>query len=531
MKTTNIYITLIFLSSLVFSSCDLEVSPTDTYDQETFWYGSKTAQAGLTGCYAALRSQYLYGNASVLWEEAASPNAFNYDNRLGWNSIALGTHTSDLSIITNRWSAAYTGIGRCNLLIDNIDKSKELSQIEIQQMKAEARFLRALFYQILITYYDKVPLIVEAPNIDQGTLGRTDRTEIVDFIVSELDEIANVLPLRYTSSASNGRPTRGAAMALKARLLNFEASPLVNTTNDRSKWEAAANAAEAVINLGVYQLYPTYRSLFTASAENSAESIFDIQFIPEVGMGSSFDVTLRQYNNSAPLQGLVDAYWMMDGKPRSQSAYQNSANYENLDPRFKQTIVYPGSVFMGETVRVDGTNVNFKVIQTGYTYKKYSIYDSEVPAANDVSVGDNFSGINYMVLRYADVLLMYAEAKNEMGELTETSWNATVRPIRQRAGFSAASALNYPGSNADLLSDHIRYERRIEFAGEGYYYNDVRRWKTAENELNKTVRKSDGSAIITRTFNKDRDYWWPVPSSQLEQNPALRPNNPGWGNE
>src|SRR5690606_16175237 len=133
--------------------------------------------------YATLRDQYLYGNASILWEEAASPNAFNYDNRAGWNSIALGTQTPDLSVFANRWKAAYTGIGRCNLLINQLDNSKELTKDEIDQMKAQARFLRALFYQILITYYDKVPLITDAPNIDQGTLGRTDRQEIVAFLV------------------------------------------------------------------------------------------------------------------------------------------------------------------------------------------------------------------------------------------------------------------------------------------------------------------------------------------------------------
>src|SRR5690554_3905618 len=93
MKKSIIYIASMCLGSMIFTSCDLEVHPTDRYDQETFWYGRKTANAGLVGCYATLRDQYLYGNASILWEEAASPNAFNYDNQVGWNSIALGTQT------------------------------------------------------------------------------------------------------------------------------------------------------------------------------------------------------------------------------------------------------------------------------------------------------------------------------------------------------------------------------------------------------------------------------------------------------
>jgi len=532
MNKRKLSIILLGVLCLGFSACELEVEPTDSYDQETFWYGAKTAKAGLTGCYAGLKDNAgpLYGNASVLWEECASPNAYNYDNRLGWNSIALGTHTADISVVTNRWKSAYTGIGRCNLLLANIDKSRELSPDEIVQMKAQARFLRALYYQILITYYDKVPFITDAPAVDQGTLARTDRAEIVSFLITELNEVAGILPVRYTASTDQGRATRGAALALKARLLLYEASPLFNTANDREKWQQAANAAKAVMDMGQYSLYANYRGLFSQTAENSTESIFNVEFMDEPNMGSSLDITLRQFNNAAPLRDLIDAYWMLDGKPRSASVYQNASDYENLDPRFKQTIVYPGATFMGETVKTDGTNVNFKVIQTGYTFKKYTIYDAGAASAYDAALGEYRSPINYMVLRYADILLMYAEAKNELGELTEDVWNSTIKMIRQRAGFTAATALNYPGNDATVLEQHIRYERRIEFAGEGYYYNDIRRWKVAETVLNGPIKKFDGTTIINRTFNPNRDYWWPVPSTQIEQNPNLRPNNPGWGN-
>jgi starch-binding outer membrane protein, SusD/RagB family len=523
------YIAVAAVCSLL-ASCDLEVFPTDSYDQETFWYGRKTAEAGLTGCYAALMSDHLYGNASVLWEECASPNAYNYDNRSGWNSIALGTHTADISIVANRWAAAYTGIGRCNLLINHIDANRDMTVTEIGQMKAQAKFLRALYYQILITYYDKVPFMTDDPNTAQGKLPRTERAEIVKFIIKELDEIAAILPARYSASLDNGRATKGAALALKARLLLFEASPLFNTTGDAQKWRDAANAANAVITSGVYGLHTNYRSLFLEASENSRECIFGVQFIREPNLGSSFDVTLRQYNNVAPLKGLVDAYWMMDGKPRNESVYQGSTGYENMDPRFKQTVVYPGSTFMGEVVKTDGTNVNYKVIQTGFTFKKYSVYDAAAASSADIALGDKYSPIDYMVFRYADVLLSYAEAKNELGEMTEEIWNNTVKLIRERAGFTAASALNYPGNDQNILRTHIRYERRIEFAGEGFYYNDIRRWKTAETVLNGAIAKFDGTTIITRTFNAQRDYWWPVASSQLELNPALRPNNQGWGN-
>lgn len=526
MKRYIYYILSALLTTV--TSCNMEEVSPYQYDQDTFWFSAKTAEAGLTGCYAVLLETGLYGNATPLWEECASPNAYNYHNTNGWNSISLGTHTSDISIVLARWKSAYTGIGRCNLLINNIDQSKELSASQIEQMKAQARFLRALYYHILTIYYDKVPFSTQIASMDDWNLPRTDRNTIVDFMIRELDEIAKVLPKTTTAPSDKGRPTSGAALALKTKILLFEASPIFNTNNDKSKWEAVAKTADEVMKLGAYDLYSNYRSLFSLQNENSVEAIFDVQFINLSGYGSSFDVVLRQYNSSSPLRGLVDGYWMKDAKPRDESDFSASDEYKDLDPRFYHTVVYPGSTFMGEVAKADGSNVNYKIIQTGYTFKKYTVYDSNTPTSEEINIKDNLSPINYMILRYADVLLMYAEAKNELGELTQDVWDKTIKKIRTRAGFTMNTALAYPGNDYHELQKHIRYERRAEFAGEGLYYNDIRRWKIAETELNETIRKHDGTVIITRKFNNNRDYLWPVPSTQIELAPTLLPNNPGW---
>ena len=152
-----IYILTVVSLSIFMISCDLEEVSPDEYDQDTFWYSAKTAEAGLTGCYSVLLNSGLYGGATAIWEETASPNAYNYHNNNGWNSIAMGTQTADIGIFNARWRAAYIGIGRCNLLINNIAQSKELTTAQIEQMQAQARFLRALYYHILIIYDDKVP--------------------------------------------------------------------------------------------------------------------------------------------------------------------------------------------------------------------------------------------------------------------------------------------------------------------------------------------------------------------------------------
>ncbi len=158
---------------------------------------------------------------------------------------------------------------------------------------------------------------------------------------------------------------------------------------------------------------------------------------------------------------------MKDGKPREESAYADSEGYADLDPRFAQTIVYPGSTWMGETVKTDNTNVRFYQQADRFIYKKYTVYTEKVPGDQELNLGENCSPTNIMLLRYADILLMYAEAKNELGEMTEEIWNRTVKAIRQRAGFTTSSAWAYPGGDADEIRRQIRYERRVELAGEG----------------------------------------------------------------
>lgn len=510
-------------------SCSMDFEPTGSYSDKTFWYSAKNAESGLVGCYLPLRNGSMFGGMSIAMEECATPNAYNYSNTLNWNDLAKGGHTSDGVIFAGRWKDAYTGIGRCNMLLQNIDLNKELSREQVAQMKFQARFLRALYYSVLTTYYYKVPLITDSPDISQVGRMRTERAECLRFIIGELDELAKVLPRSYSAKGDLGRPTCGAALALKARLLLFEASPLCNPDNEADAWEAASDAAWAVMELG-YSLYDDYAKLFSVTAEHSSESIFNVEAIATpVGMGHSLDIVMRQYNGAAPLKDFIDSYRMKDGKPRDESAYATSGEYENLDPRFYHTIVYPGAKWMGEVVKTDNTNIRFTNKQTGFIYKKYTVYTESAPSDDELNLKENCSPTNIMLIRYADVLLMYAEAMNEQGKMTKEIWDRTLKPIRVRAGFTSSSALTYPEGGPDEIRKQIHYERRIEFAGEGMWYNDLRRWKLAETEMNAlSIRMYDGTLIGTRNFNKVRDYWWPVPSDQIEIAPTLRPNNPGW---
>jgi hypothetical protein len=207
---------------------------------------------------------------------------------------------------------------------------------------------------------------------------------------------------------------------------------------------------------------------------------------------------------------------MKNGLPITDpaSGYDPAHPYANRDPRLYQTIVYPGDTFM--TVPV--TPSRFAI--TGYGLKKYSIYDKGAPPSGKSDLKGGQSETNYILLRYADVLLMYAEAKNEASGPDASVFSA-LNSVRSRAGLPAVST----ALTQDSLRSVIRHERRVEFAGEGMYYNDIRRWKTAEQVLGQSIYKYDGSKIETRKFNPARDYWWPIPQTEKDLNPNLTQND------
>lgn len=509
----------ILISSLIFGSCGdrlLDSSPDNKYVESNFWNSEAAADAALAGVYSILRYDGIYGNeATPLWEDTATPNAYNYGDAKGFNSIASGKQMETTGgVINNRWARSYMGVGRANTFLANVDQV-DIDEGKKERMKGEAKFLRALYYFFLEAYYGDVPLITDPPALEQGELPRSPRAEVVAQILKDLDEAAQVLPSGY-SGADVGRATKGAALALKARVLLFEASPLVNTNNDAQKWDAAAKAAKAVIDLGQYSLYPDYRALFLPANENNEEVIFDVQYIYPDG-GHSFDLICRQYNTNAPLRELIDAYYMKDGLPYDESPLYDPDNiYANRDPRMDMTIVYPGATYMGETV----SDSRFAV--TGYGMKKYSIYDEEKPPSDLADLKGGQSETNYMVIRYADILLMYAEALNEFSGPSQEVYDA-LNAIRDRAGMPDIAV----GHTKESLREEIRHERRIEFVGEGYFYTDIRRWKLGEEMLSGPVHAFNGKELEVRNFDAARDYWWPIPLGELDLNDALE-QNPGY---
>lgn len=503
---------------ILFNSCSeslLDLNPTNRYTEEIFWQSETQADAGLAACYQTLRATGIYGGGgwtTPLWEETATPNAMDYNSSSGFFHIGNGTHdASNAGIINNRWRHSYEGIGRCNTLLDRIDEIP-MNADKKAQMIAESKFLRALYYSLLINYYGDVPLITEAPRLEHKILPRTPKAQVFTQIIKDLDEAAAVLPINASLA---GKPTKGAAYSLKAREYLYHGN-----------LSEAAASAKQVMDMNKYSLFPDYRALFMPENENNKEVIFDVQYLYP-NYCHSFDLINRQYNTNAPLRDLVDAYLMNDGSKITESALYNPATYwENRDPRFRMTLVWPGSKYMGKTV----TNTQFA--QSGYTFKKYGVYDED-NKYNTIILNSSESDINYIVLRYADILLMYAEAKTELNQIDQSVYDA-VNLVRTRAGMPVIQSTDPALPTYVAMGDQakmrevIRLERRIEFAGEGFYYMDILRWKTAHIVNNGPIFTYNYTQKLVRKFNENRDYLWPVPSYETQENAALLPNNPNW---
>lgn len=487
--------------TLMLAGCSdfLDVNPTDRYSQTTYWKTREQAEAALLGVYNTLTSTSLYAGQLPL--ETASPNHYGYDNTGGGNFIAQGIHdAANNAIINNKWGICYQGIGRANTLLDNIG-GITMDEATKKRFVAEAKFLRALYYFNLWNYYGGVPLILETPNVEKhGQLPRNTADQVQAQIVKDCDEALADLPVTVDSK---GKASKGAANALKARTLLYA-----------GKWVEAAAASKAIIDAKTYSLFADYRELFQLDKENNAEVIFDVQFkFPE--FVTSNDIQLTDFNSVAPLPDLARDYYMRDGLPADKSPlYDAKAPFANRDPRLNQTLILPGTTFRATTVAANRFGF------TGIGQKKYTVY-KDTEAGTTVAGGQ--SQINYMVFRYADVLLIYAEAQNEAVGPDASVYDA-INQVRKRAGMPNVT----PGLTKEQMRVEIRHERRIELAGEGLYYDDIRRWRTAEVVMNTDIFNFAGAKIGTRKFNKDRDYLWPIPTIVSQLNPNLT-QNPGYG--
>ncbi|WP_108823262.1 RagB/SusD family nutrient uptake outer membrane protein [Dysgonomonas sp. Marseille-P4361] len=540
MKKINIKsILLCCVASLLLHSCnDMDPVPTNEYTDATFWQSVSNAEQIVNMAYNQMYS------ADKMWnDEALSDNVFEGRSNTAQRTIRNGTAEPSLGIFASEWKWAYEGIKTSHIFLEFVDLVPDMDESLREQRKAEIRFIRAFLYFRLVNFYGDVPFFTKDITLEESkTISRTPKAEILSFIHAELDEIMNILPNKSKLSADdNGRITKAAASALQARAYLYEGN-----------WDKVITYCENIMNnsseFGSYGLFEDYAGLFLAKNEYNKEVILDYGYVPSLKTWSKFyDMAPlsagARLNALAPLQSLIDNYIMLDGSTYNPASVQSP--YKDRDPRMAATVVYHGGTWThfdgkdkvvyiqpkstpeGETNVDEYVSASSNSTSTGYYCKKY--YDMDATSTFG-------AGLNIIMFRYADILLMYAEAKFEKGEFNKTVWDQTIKPIRERAGFTASKALQYPTLSPDAMRKLIRNERRSELALEGLRYYDIVRWKAGKEYLDGYVygakfanNNTSHIRLDKRQFN-DRDYLWAVPQSQIDLNPNLKPNNPGYAN-
>ncbi|WDF57323.1 RagB/SusD family nutrient uptake outer membrane protein [Mucilaginibacter sp. KACC 22063] len=521
----------------------LDIAPTDAYSELNFWNTDANVYNALNNNYSLMYNSGLYFNA-----EALSDNAYSQTNADAIQ-IASGTANAQTPKFAGDWAYYYSTIKSCNQFLANVDKNTTLGATNLARLKAEVRFIRAFEDFNLTKWYGDVPLVNNDISQEEAkNIARTPKADVVNFILGELDAILPPLPSKdQLPAAENGRITKGAVLALKARVLLYQGNRMADVVTVCESLMSGAN--------GTYSLNPNYSNLFSdpATNKNNPETILSLQYVPATTRTWSdyWDFAPNsvggRVNAQAPTQELVNDYVMLNGKTITDpaSGYDETNPYVNRDPRLTATIVYDRYNWNNG----GGVNGTSKIIYikpgsdptrpgpdeyssgrqssspTGYYWRKYF----------DPSALANFvSGNNLHLFRYAEILLDYAEAKNSLGQMDATVWNKTIGALRARAGFSDQAALNFPGGD---LTNVIRRERRVELALEGLRIDDIRRWKIAENVLNGYVHGAKFSSdpatdngyirVQQRRFDPNRDYLWAIPSGDLSLDPKLT-QNPGY---
>lgn len=536
MKFQHKLFSLVLAASLATGCKKLDLEPTDRFSENTFW----TVDANV---YSALNNNYslIYNSNMYFYNEATSDNAYSTNG--DYSLISSGNATSSHGRFLADWNYYYSAIKSCNVFLANIDKNTTLSAEAKDRLKAETRFIRAFSHFNLAKWYGDVPLIDKDITPDEAkTIVRSPKATVIKFVVDELEAASAALPSKDAMPASeNGRITKGAALALEARVLLYEGN----------RMEDVVSVCERLMNNqgtnGSYTLVPAYSDLFSNPALNKTnnEVLLSLQYVPSVRTWNEFfDFAPRsvggRVSGMSPTQELVDDYIMLNGKGINEqsSGYQESNPYINRDPRLTATVVYdrynwvrpdgstkviyikPGTD--PDPAKLDEFNAASQASSpTGYYWRKYF---------DPIALTSFTSGMNLHLIRYAEVLLTYAEAKQALGQMNETVWNNTVRQLRQRAGFTDAAALAYPGQSD--LTNVIRRERRVELAMEGLRTDDIRRWKVAEVTMNGYAygAKFGDPAVdngYIRAQNRRftaKDYVWPIPASEIGLNGNLTQN-------
>tara|TARA_R110002020_G_scaffold312101_3_gene527638 strand:+ start:80084 stop:81736 length:1653 start_codon:yes stop_codon:yes gene_type:complete len=550
------------MGALISCSDDyLDRQPLNNPSDGTFLSTQTEVEMALTGCYTGLWTNY-EGMPFQLSFDMVTDIGYER-NGSGMQAVGRSDHDASTNYINQIWTDMYAAISKCNYLLTNMDRAADVMEAsDMENIRAEARFLRALYYHYLVFLYGDVPLVTTPIGLSETNVPRTPKEEVVDFILDELEQ--SVPYLSQTNAPLSGRATKGAAWALISRVALYT-----------ERWEQSINAAESAMALEGSQFIidPNYMDLFQYAGEGSLEIMFSVQYLQGANVHPMYRLfgsrNGNAHTNKKPAYQLSDVWECTDGLQIDESPLFDPQNpYANRDPRLGHTLAVSGSTFLGFQYETHGDSIscwnynenppkrvpNLEATHayatfTGVGWRKYA-------DVLDRTQIDN-SELNTIIFRYAEVLLNYAEAKIEAGQIDNTVLEA-INKIRQRPSVNMPPITTM---DPNELRAAVRRERKYEFAGEGLRLFDIRRWQMAEEVMTLPVlgrmKKSYPTKaprvdqwgtvyyedipvaapgepsdfqmrmVENRSFDPARDYLWPIPFLELQTNEAMD-QNPGY---
>ncbi|MEX2639533.1 MAG: RagB/SusD family nutrient uptake outer membrane protein [Balneolales bacterium] len=507
----NLFLSLMMCAVLVGCDSGLDIAPTGSVTEDSYWGRDSDARLAVNAVYAEMDGRTM-----------------GLDNRTDIGYAQLGPLVASDGTVEGNWNRYYRGIRKANDVVTNIGQVEIGDPDLLERLEAEARFLRAYYYTQLTSLWGDVPLILEPLNINDHT-PRTARDQIVDFIIDELDAIIDNQTLPVTYSGDNvGRATHGAAQSLKAR---------VALRNER--WGPARDAALDVMESDVYELYPDYVKLFHYEGQNSSEVIFDRQYATNGSNYNAFGLSASSIGGGSGIEPIHNLYlkYRLDETEYDITSFNDpSEAYDNLDPRWAHTVFYTGQPIGDGDIydssptssTPDRVNRFETTTELGYNLKKYIDYENDIESPSTGS-------INMIHIRYADVLLMYAEAKVQLDEIDATVYSA-INEVRERPTVDLDPITEITHPDGEALMDYLMDERAREFAFEGLRLFDVHRWGIGDEVAGPVpgahYQRENGEIYLqsvgyTRTFN-DYHHLWPIPQEEVNSNSAINDNNPGY---
>lgn len=533
------YIVLVALMALMGCSDFLEKEPLVSLSPQNFWNTESDLRLALNKLYKKMNRSYSLDNRTTDTFAGSS------------NDISSGNYTPPNK--DTSWDECYQWIRISNDFLENYQKAN-LPEKVLNRYAGEARFFRAYYYYQLVTRFGDVLLITKTLDMDSPELraARESKEKVWQLIIEDLEFAATHIPAKSLMKSDVGRITKGAAQAFLARAALYAGTHYKFHTgsNQEAYLQKAREAAKEVMDSKEYKLYTDYRNLFLFPGIDSDEHILSYRYSEELGEMNGRPRAIIYDTDCEPTKFMADNFLCKDGLPIGKSAYKTDylplgTEFENRDPRMELTLWRPGASFSGAPFVPNLSNQT----RTGYMFKKTGVEEAFTFVPTAVYVDE-------ILLRYAEVLLIYAEATYELnGQISDNDLDLSVNQLRDRFKDNPDCL---PRLTNEFVTKHgldmreeLRRERRAELSGEALRYDDIIRWKTAETELPRAIlgAKFDvaaypnvkpGKDIIldengfilvqskaSRSFDVKKNYLYPLPLREISLNPNLK-QNPGW---